>query len=102
MNLKKALFKERNFLIIELGSFNLKVSLFCPQEGKIRLRKLWMKKVSNLSEEDRENELVALLKDKFTLQELKSMKTFFIFIMWSYGEKRAMCKKYFKISPGFF
>ena len=78
-NLAEKVFIRKNFLVIDIGNFNLKIAHFCPEKNnKIRLRNLWIRKTLDLSEQEKEKELVTIIKNNFSLQDLKNIRVFFI------------------------
>lgn len=85
--LKKKFFQDRRFLVIEIGTCNLKAAYF-SLEDKLCLKNFWTKEISGFSEEGLENTIKSFIKGKFTQYEIKKIKTFFILPQSLWSSKR--------------
>ncbi|MFH1504326.1 MAG: cell division protein FtsA [Candidatus Omnitrophota bacterium] len=75
---KDILPKKKDFLVAELGNFNLKIAYFCFSQGKAKLQNLWIEKVSGLTVQEKEKKLISLVNTNLGSQNLKNIKFFFI------------------------
>lgn len=78
MDIKKLLFFEKEYIVVELGDFNIKAARFSSHNGKILLKDLRVKEMSGASDEGRRQILASMLKSIMPVQRNSQMKTVFI------------------------
>lgn len=78
VDFKKLLTSDKNCLIIEVGSSNIKLGYFCYEDSKIVVKEIWVQDLTPLTEEEKYQKAISFVKSKFSLQQLKNTKIVFI------------------------
>lgn len=77
-SLRESILRKKDSLVIEYGDISIKVALFSFTNSRVKVEKIWVKEVSKLKEQEKEKIFCSIIKDNFSVQVLKNLRTFFL------------------------